>query len=515
MLKPFGLSSILSTDCGVINGRKRNDLHFKSSNLMAHACPQNSRLVCLCHVGREIGFNPQVFSSSLSHALSIETLQPPSQDPGNEIAHVYHYEVPGLTSRVVGDLKGDGPFQVFSEGSLELVIESCGDFWNGNELGSFNESIERKIYEFSTNALISDLQIVGFSYRPLQNKTLWNKIRAQARSQPYYIYLPPPRSAEQTKVITGPTSFTDSPIKMSTTTESAMPSPHSIPPSASSKLKKRSNLDRLVSKIDADGAIQLQEQELCKEITKSQTFLCAASFVYPPKPNMVDFVEDLGLAGIRFVYFSAAPERESKAYAERLGLEIDWNSCIILSPDNGSGAGYLALHDMKAQLPRGVDTIRGHIANVDDVPLHVSLFAESKPATIREMCKIFQENGEVACCIGSSLNDLNIECFVNADISIAVDPIPLHRHKMGHGPLSPLIVSSLMNASPCALSLNADSSLYSITQMIREARSLSENGRQAFAFYIGVQIGLACVILLGFCCLLPLVMEVFILFPQN
>jgi hypothetical protein len=126
---------------------------------------------------------------------------------------------------------------------------------------------------------------------------------------------------------------------------------------------------------------------------------------------MIDFVEDLALAGIRFVYFSYAPERESKSYAERLGLEIDWNSCIILSPGDGTSKGYHAIHDMKAQLPRGVHTVRDHLKYVDDVPLHVSLFAECTPDTTKEMIKIFQENGEVVCCIGTSLNDLNLECF--------------------------------------------------------------------------------------------------------
>jgi magnesium-transporting ATPase (P-type) len=66
---------------------------------------------------------------------------------------------------------------------------------------------------------------------------------------------------------------------------------------------------------------------------------------------------------------------------------------------------------MKARLPRGVDNIRGHIENVDDVPLHVSLFAECSPKSTKEMIKIFQEYGEVVCCIGSSLNDFNVECF--------------------------------------------------------------------------------------------------------
>ena len=132
---------------------------------------------------------------------------------------------------------------------------------------------------------------------------------------------------------------------------------------------------------------------------------------------MVDFIEDLALAGIRFCYFSTASERESKAYAERLGLEMDWNSCIILSPDNGTGQGYLALHDMKAKLPRGVEHIREHLQLVDDVPLHVSLFAECTHKSTREMIKIFQEQGEVVCCIGSSLNDLNVLSFAMVFVS--------------------------------------------------------------------------------------------------
>lgn len=66
---------------------------------------------------------------------------------------------------------------------------------------------------------------------------------------------------------------------------------------------------------------------------------------------------------------------------------------------------------MKARLPRGVENIRDHIEHVDDVPLHVSLFAECSPTTTQEMIKIFQENGEVVCCVGSSLNAFNVECF--------------------------------------------------------------------------------------------------------
>ena len=220
----------------------------------------------------------------------------------------------------------------------------------------------------------------------------------------------------------------------------------------------------------------------------------------------------MGLAGIRFVYFSSAPERESKAYAERLGLEIDWNSCIILSPDT-TGKGYHALHDMKAQLPRGVETIRSHIKNVDDVPLQVSLFAECEAQTIKEMIKIYQENGEIVCVIGSSLNDLNVPCFASADISISVDPISIPSHTSG--PIPPALVSSIFNSIPCELNLQFGSHLYCITQMIRDARSLAENSVQAFSFYITLQLSLAITILLSDIALIPNLFTIYqVLFIQ-
>jgi hypothetical protein len=102
------------------------------------------------------------------------------------------------------------------------------------------------------------------------------------------------------------------------------------------------------------------------------------------------------------------------AYAERLGLETDWNSCILLSsPGDGNsfGDGYLESHDIKARLPRGIGNIRDHLQDVDDIPLHVSLFADCTPEATREMIKIFQEYGEVVCCIGSALNASNTHAF--------------------------------------------------------------------------------------------------------
>ena len=53
---------------------------------------------------------------------------------------------------------------------------------------------------------------------------------------------------------------------------------------------------------------------------------CAAS-------DVRELIEDLNVAGIRFVYFSAENELQSKAFAEDMGLETGWNCFISLSED--------------------------------------------------------------------------------------------------------------------------------------------------------------------------------------
>lgn len=48
----------------------------------------------------------------------------------------------------------------------------------------------------------------------------------------------------------------------------------------------------------------------------------------------------------------------------------------------------------------------------------------------------------------------------------------------GQSKPSILSIGAALNSATCALSLQLDTSIYSITQIIREARTLSINGRQ-------------------------------------
>ncbi|KAJ2614777.1 hypothetical protein H4S08_001537, partial [Coemansia sp. RSA 1365] len=297
------------------------------------------------------------------------------------------------------------------------------------------------------------------------------------------------------------------------------------------------------------------EQDFLRDAVTEQIFLGLATFSYEPKTDVCDFIEDLDVAGIRFVYFSRTKGRQSKAFAEELGLETDWNTCILLSSeaDGTHDVGYVEDHDIKARLPRGIENIRPHLAEVDDIPLQISLFAECTPESTREMIKIFQENGDIACCIGSALKDSNTLTFAVTDLAVGVEPIPhfnrvvygYGQHHVGSTQASHVAIEASENATaaaaathrsaaipghdaandgsistsgalvtqyalgaaltciPCPLFLQHDTSLYTLMQVISEARRLLGCVQQAAVLMALSCLALVIINLAAILCLLP------------
>jgi len=109
------------------------------------------------------------------------------------------------------------------------------------------------------------------------------------------------------------------------------------------------------------------------------------------------------------------------------------------------------------------------------------------------MMKIFQEYGEVVCCIGSSLNAANAQAFAVADVSVAMEPMHTRvqmRNGMwcasGRGVKEGLAVGAMLNSLPCALFMQYDTSLYALTDVIREARRLTNAVRYVCINYVAV-----------------------------
>ncbi|RXN30570.1 transmembrane 94-like protein [Labeo rohita] len=114
---------------------------------------------------------------------------------------------------------------------------------------------------------------------------------------------------------------------------------------------------------------------------RQQIFLGLVSSQYQARPDVVRLISGLDSACIRFVYFSSEEEVRSKA-----------------------------------KLPKGIENVRPHLENIDNVPLLVPLFTDCTSQTECEMVCIMQEYGEVVCCLGSSQNINNNDIFLQSDI---------------------------------------------------------------------------------------------------
>ena len=155
----------------------------------------------------------------------------------------------------------------------------------------------------------------------------------------------------------------------------------------------------------------------------------AASSV-PIKAEVPDLKEELTRAGVRFVYFSPRNMRRSKSVAEKIGIEFDWNCAISLRDLNETEhdphryISHYADWDVHARLPHGINAIKKHLVEVDNVPLLVSLFTDSTPKTVTSMVSIFREYGETVLTIGSSYRASNQSIFSSSDVGIALSMLP-------------------------------------------------------------------------------------------
>ncbi|CAL8089832.1 unnamed protein product [Calicophoron daubneyi] len=77
----------------------------------------------------------------------------------------------------------------------------------------------------------------------------------------------------------------------------------------------------------------------------------------------------------------------------------------------------------KSRLPCGIESIRPHLENVDNVPLQVSLFTDCTPKAVYEMITIMQEYGETVCTVGSCFSTDNILPLARGNVSIMVRPL--------------------------------------------------------------------------------------------
>ncbi|KAK9888015.1 hypothetical protein WA026_000299 [Henosepilachna vigintioctopunctata] len=525
-LKPLGLSILLNT-CN-----PRTEKHY--SNFCSHItceAQKNETLVpvsnrrCLCELAKIIGFIEEAEKIfNLEQKLcTFRHLQPETVRRDNKYARTLmsnsklKVPFPHMFAVVVREIS-TGAVQLFTEGTADILIDSCVDYWDGRDICTLTLNDRKRIQDFYQRASLTSY-CTAFSYRPL------NRAPTSALASNY---LELPSDCKhlyfgQRSPLPLNNNFEGAPLSFFYSTESLV-----------------YGCDFETEEVDADGYFQMQ----C-----NQVFIGMASMQYQVLTDMVHLIEQLERACIRFVHFSKENELRSRVFNEKMGLESGWNCHISLLSDrhsnldsskamsfsapsainvdhttvrfdtevrnqhlsdqstiNGSrdvhqdASVYYDSHntshdwqsmscltdstdqsnpinfDMsnRAQLPRGIDKIRPHIELVDNVPLLVSLFTDCTPSATREMLNIMQDYGEIVCVVGSVSNSDNTGIFMQADASVAVEPLypQVCQKRLVYTPYdgaSPMDLAKNLNSLACSLSIRRDDPI-NLYHLIMESR---------------------------------------------
>uniref|UniRef100_A0A8D8XWJ3 Transmembrane protein 94 n=1 Tax=Cacopsylla melanoneura TaxID=428564 RepID=A0A8D8XWJ3_9HEMI len=304
-LKPLGLAILLNT-CN-----KYTQAHYTQfcshvtcqalySDLLVPVANRSLSKRCLCELARQIGF---AYNAAESYALDLQLSTYrhfPAEKVGRDISFARSLQLPSQTKLkfpfphmvavIVRETKSASGTQLFSQGTADILLDSCIDYWNGEEVVSLTLSDRKKIQDFyQRTSLLA--YCTAFAYRPLMHqidKGLSN----------IYIELSPDCK----------------------------------------KLYEYCQSPELLSSSQSTDNIFGKEKELtdvgeCFQEECNQVFIGMVTMQYQTIYDMVDLVEELDHACIRFVHFSKENELRSRVFSEKMGLESGWNCHISLSSD--------------------------------------------------------------------------------------------------------------------------------------------------------------------------------------
>ena len=378
-LKPLGLSVQLNT-CNSHTEEKYRDF-YNYLLCQSTSGPLPAARGCLCQLSNKIGIREETVSADFTVLHQVQSWRPPApetQDP----ADTKKFPLPHQVSVVAREVK-DGRLSLLSQGTGDLVLDSCVDVWTGDDLAPLTAAVKKKCSEFYQRASLTSY-CTSYSYKPLLNTPDLQNFQHQ------YLQLP-----------------------------------SSLPSYAKQQMFDTvsiGSLDDNMLRTSSDVISPLQ----------SQSFLGMVQLQYQAMVDMVQFIDLLEKACIRFVHFSKENELRSRVFSEKMGLESGWNCHISLqskadleraesvmygrggrgrgrrgrfplssslptkleSPapawceswqplvsDSDSEDGSIVQGNNRAQLPAGIENIRPHLDKMDNVPLLVSLFTDCNSDT--------------------------------------------------------------------------------------------------------------------------------------
>ncbi|XP_044020998.1 transmembrane protein 94 isoform X3 [Aphidius gifuensis] len=638
-LKPLGLAILLNT-CNM----ETQEHYTKFCCHVTCEALYNENLVpvtnrrCLCELAKQIGFQDQaqeIFQleqqlATFRHVQPEMVRRDIKFARSLSIATKLKFPFPHMMAVVVKERAGAG-LQLLTQGTADVILDSCIEFWDGHDLCPLTPADRKKVQDFYQRSSLT-AYCTAFAYRPLirgVNNKLSN-VYLELPSDCKHLYAP---HRSPTPI---PWDFRNI-----------------LDPRARSLFGQFHSTDSLLCNENKDD--EVNDVDSCFELQCNQIFIGMVTMQYQAQADMVQLIEQLERACIRFVHFSKENELRSRVFSEKMGLESGWNchisllsekprsespiggwvsqaaamssptpsvqsyqnnyncmdeasqllyprinnprtnldsskamsmsapsaintdysivkfddeatewhnadpsqaksttsqslnqngnieglesvendtiksddSVLVQSVDLGCGQeiwrSLSCLTDSteqsapvnfdlsnRAKLPRGIDKIRPHIELIDNVPLLVSLFTDCNTAVTREMLHIMQDYGEVVCVLGSSANAENMAIFMQADASVAVEPLypqvcqkvpVIIDTKDEQGP-SPIDLSRSLNSIACSLSVKREDSI-ALFHFVMEARDYMKCLTNCVQFWLCCNVTLSFTQLLSCFLLLP------------
>jgi len=249
-------------------------------------------------------------------------------------------------------------------------------------------------------------------------------------------------------------------------------------------------------------------------LIRNQVFLGVLGSLVIPRREIQKLLSALSDAGVRFVYFSPRNMRRQKELASHMRIDVAWNCAISLRPlqsgeeDPHRMVSKYADWDVNAKLPHGIQDVRKHLEEVDNVPLLVSLFTDVTKQTTKEMIEIFQDYNDTVIVIGLSHLPQNNGIFSSADIGVGIDVLtePVEDSQYNEDRIvsskirpSELEFVSAISSHCCAFRFRGASSLRHISDSIDQSRAALDAATASGVFLVAGCLAFSLYVLISVC----------------
>ncbi|XP_053678100.1 transmembrane protein 94 [Anopheles nili] len=308
---------------------------------------------CLCELAKQIGFSPQardIFQlegqiSSYRHLQPDVVRRDIRFARSLQLATKVKVPFPHSLSVVMREIN-NGSLQLLTQGTADIVLDCCDDYWDGTDLQPLTEKERKRAQDFYQRSALT-AYCTAFAYRPLRHGISGALSGGPKGGSIAYLELPPEskhrrdlyRRENYSDLVGGDPGgaggeFVDcgrGPAGWGGRTGGTLGlglggmaplAHHSI---STDSLLFTDGRDDDIS--DVDGCYQMQ----CHQV-----FIGMVTMQYQAQTDIVQLIERLERACIRFVHFSKENELRSRVFSEKMGLESGWNCHISLLSDADS-----------------------------------------------------------------------------------------------------------------------------------------------------------------------------------